>query len=109
MPIDQDKISAALGNFLFERWFTIAWLTPDEINEVVACLEEARDNLRFVAKMKPSVRALCVTTGLADYLAERAALVRRLADERARSLSDLDPPHEPLNNIIVFRPPKRPS
>jgi len=108
MTIDDDKINAALGNFLFERWFTIAWLTPDEIVEALACLEEARDNLRFVAKIRPSARALDVTTGLANYLAERAALVRRLADERARGLSGLDPPapQELPSNVIVFRPPK---
>ncbi|SEC75358.1 hypothetical protein SAMN05444161_1768 [Rhizobiales bacterium GAS191] len=109
MTIDQEKINAALGNFLFERWFTIAWLTPDEITEALACLEEARDNLRFVAKIRPSVRALDVTTGLANYLAERAAFVRRLADERARShvdLGDLPPPHEMPSNVISFKPPK---
>jgi len=110
MTIAQDKLNAALGNFLFERWFTVAWLTPEEITEALACLEEARDNLRFVAKIRPSVRALDVTTGLANYLAERAAYVRRLADENARSLPDLGdpppPPPEPPSNVIIFKPPK---
>jgi hypothetical protein len=109
MTIAQDKLNAALGNFLFERWFTVAWLTPDEITEALACLEEARDNLRFVVKIRPSVRALDVTTGLANYLAERAAYVRRLADEHARSLFDLGdppPPPGPPSNVISFKPPR---